>query len=263
MLAQASLFVVWVMSAVCLPNPLRAEALRLQRASTVWSAVDTEKGQAMATMCVTKLNKIATELTLHKPELPISYSYQSDATSFLTKVVDVVSGVPGGTVRRDGRELTEFLIERGHLQSIMASGKVKSAILIRPPRLLKCGKGIDACLSAYQDVYPSLRKVRSGIVINHRSFDRALYDGLEKDIVAVSDAKFLCEEARPDYIDASRDYNLEWHVGTPCPYHDLMGAFRHGMAPFTSEQTIKDLFIVVESIRNSFSAVIKKKIDHS
>ena len=247
------------MTATGTDESIRAIALRLARPSSFWSETDEEKGMALACMLVDTLNAKATELCRQKVELPIAYSYQSDATSFLTNVVVMGSSDDGPGLRRDGRELSNFLIERGHIQLMMGLGAVKSAIIIRPPRFLKYGEGISACVSAYQEFFPSLRQFRRGIVINHKSFDRALYEGLEQDLRAMSDAKFICDELRPDYIqDADLDFDLEWHVGTACPYHDLMGGFRNGMAPFTSAEAVSDLFIAVESIRNVFRGCCRR-----
>ena len=188
-------FKAGVMSATAACDAVRKIALRLSRASSVWSLEDEEEGVALAVMLVDTLNRKAQCIIAAKTDLPLAYSYQSDATSFLTRVVETTV-CNGELVRREGRELTELLIERAHIQMLLPSGVLQSAIIVRPPRLLKFGKGIDACITAYQEFWPSMRLHRTGIIINHKCFDRAIYDGLEKDLIGVSDARILNDEMR-------------------------------------------------------------------
>jgi len=81
----------------------------------------------------------AIEVARFQPKLPALYSYRSDATSYLTGSSER-SRICNKLVVRDGRVLTELLIERGYILVLRGSGSIKSAIVVRMPRLLLDGK---------------------------------------------------------------------------------------------------------------------------
>ena len=85
------------------------------------------------------VNAKAVELAQSCLDAPILYSYQSDATSYLTRTSNR-GRVDGTLVVRDGRTLSEFLMERGYLFMERPSGAQSSAVLVRIPRALTEGK---------------------------------------------------------------------------------------------------------------------------
>jgi hypothetical protein len=79
-------------------------------------------------------------------DFPCTVSYSSDATSFVTKK-GFVHTVLGASVKRDGRELTEMLIERCHVTVKTPPGQQdSSAILVGLPRHLLLGKKMGMSL---------------------------------------------------------------------------------------------------------------------
>ena len=70
---------------------------------------------------------------------PLLLSYQSDATSYLA-MVQCAGSFDGESVQRKGRCHTEFLVERLVLQTMSATGDVRTAIMFREPRSLRDGK---------------------------------------------------------------------------------------------------------------------------
>jgi hypothetical protein len=149
-------------------------------ASKVWAPSDYREGQKLAKALGDFLHNRLSRVMAAAPELPMLLSYQSDATSFLTRS-RWRKQLPGraADVRREGNELTELLLERLHVVVKGHSGSDDlSAIMIAPPRHLLSGKQNANLFSAGCDFIPSARPVRKGIVLHHVSFDRAVFDGL-------------------------------------------------------------------------------------
>ena len=88
----------------------------------------------------------------HSPDLASLISYQSDTTSFLTRVC--FSGEFGGaSLRREGKELTEFLIERLYVLTLHPTDDC-SAILLTAPRMMSAGKKNWNLFTAASDILP-------------------------------------------------------------------------------------------------------------
>ena len=107
------------------------------------------------------------------------------------------------------------------------------------------------------DCWPTSLSSRTGSTLSHVAFDRAVFAGMAKSVVA-----WLKAMATPEFCeqDASvRLYGdrLEWFVATACCYHDFHGGYKNGMRPFTTTEILSHLYIVLESIRNSFLMIHK------
>jgi hypothetical protein len=123
---------------------LRCAFLELGSTSKVWGDDDYALGARLAWVLQTFLyGRINSTLEM-SPQLPRLISYQSDATSFLTRVT--FTGKLGETpLRREGKELTEFLIERIYVKVFHPSLEL-SAIYISAPRPMGAGKRFGTCL---------------------------------------------------------------------------------------------------------------------
>ena len=92
-------------------DALRDAYVDLGSTSRVWIEGDATLGTRLAYALQTFSSHKLHRTLEQTPDLASLISYQSDTTSFLTRVC--FSGEFGGaSLRREGKELTEFLIER-------------------------------------------------------------------------------------------------------------------------------------------------------
>jgi hypothetical protein len=234
---------------------LRCAFLELGSTSKVWGDDDYALGARLAWVLQTFLyGRINSTLEM-SPQLPRLISYQSDATSFLTRVT--FTGKLGETpLRREGKELTEFLIERIYVKVFHPSLEL-SAIYISAPRPMGAGKRFGT-FSAASDALPVGRRFGHGIVIVHTSFDRAVHDGLSHALEARENVLYQDGMHCGPFVETGWGELLQWAVNTPCPYHDCHGAFRKAVEPHASKDKLKDLHVSIESLRNSFSMIARE-----
>ena len=67
------------------------------------------------------------------------------------------------------------------------------------------------------------------------------------------------EGVAPDFGDDRLQLQLlDWFVSTGCPLHDAGNGLRWSLAPRSSKELLSDLFIVLSSLRKSFSLLCQK-----
>ena len=86
----------------------------------------------------------------------------------------------------------------------------------------------------------------------HCSFDRAVHDGLVTKIVARGEA-FYDDRFRLQSDDDLLSQLLDWHLDTACSLHDTKNSLKWGVGSHVDESGLKEIHIVFESLRNSFS----------
>ena len=237
-------------------DALRDAYLDLGSTSRVWIKVDATLGTRLAYALQTFLSQKLHRTLEHSPDLASLISYQSDTTSFLTRVCFSCE-FGGASLRREGKELTEFRIERLYVLTLHPTDDC-SAILLTAPRMMSAGKKNWNLFTAASDILPVGRCTARGIVVVHAAFDRAVNDGVSKMLEALEDVRYLDFMKRDPFVETGWGVLLQWYVNTPCPYHDCHGGFRKALEPYASKEDVKDLHISIESLRNSFSMIARE-----
>ena len=184
---------------------------------------------------------------------PILASYQSDATSFLVRSQLSVPSSDGSFQRR-GRLLSEFLSERAVYKSLGAD-HVDMVVVMKPPRILGLGKKTTNLLRAACDFMPVLRLENcTGILVVHTCFDRAVHDGISRLMRARGEAYYSSAAGLvEDEGEAEVSSLKEWFLETGCAAHDGSGGLKWGLARWSTEFVQDNLYISIESLRNTFS----------
>lgn len=119
--------------------------------------------------------------------------------------------------------------------------------MVHEPRTLSAGKTHWNVFSAACEFFKSVRsRGHRSICIQHRVLHQraaALYQ----------------EGVGPDIGDDRLQLQLsDRFVSTGCPLHDAGNGLRWSLAPQSSKELLSDLFIVLSSLRNSFSLLCQK-----
>lgn len=184
-------------------------------------------------------------------------SYCADGTPLKTKERTVTT-LLGKRVVRVGGSLEEFYLEKVFAAYQDIDGIEQIAALFRDPLPLtsKLAWYLFACGKAFIPLARGLG--HRGILVHHYAFDRAVYSALVMRFGAWHD---LRHTQRPDNGNACIQSELlwltEWIVATGCCCHDVHNSLKWSVhALFQNESMIKDLFVVVESLRNSYSLLV-------
>lgn len=237
-------------------SKLKAEVIELARATSSKSGSN-ELLKAKSYGCAIRshLQRTCRMLLDKYKHSPISYSYQSDATSHRVAVRFSADNASGCKVRRGGKVLEEYLMERAYFKAVAPSGECEHAIMTRAPRPLTYGKGSWFLFSAYCDFWPMLKaNGHIGPSISHFAADRlAFSSGMNK-----INARHAAWRAHSD--DGHHEFMalLDLVVGTGCCLHDVGNALKWGISCLTTGTEVKDLHIGIESLRNSAPFVICK-----
>ena len=189
---------------------------------------------------------------------PILYSYQSDCTSYLTWHAERRK-LLGHKVEVKGKTLTEMLLERGYFLARSGSGSVQSCVLLKEPRIMSAGKTAWYMFAPACE-FSSLLRTRGhrGVCVKHCSFDRLALSSMARCLHKRVEAQYVQELAGEEKPEAKLMHLLDWFVATGCPLHDASNALSWSLRPFSSQQMLSDLFIVVSSIRNAFNLIRQK-----
>ena len=167
---------------------LRDLYVEFARAGKVWEPKDYPLAKKLACVLAEFLGQRVQAVVESRPELPLLVSYQSDATSFLTRHAQQLK-LEEQRAQRGGTQLSELLLERLFVKLADPVGERLAAIEIAPPRTMSLGKTNMNLLTAGVDFLPCVRPARSGIVVTHVAFDRAVFDGLAKGLRAYQKAQ--------------------------------------------------------------------------
>ena len=96
-----------------------------------------------------------------------------------------------------------------------------------------------------------------GIAVSHYAFDRAVHDPLFGKLLARHHA-YYDDRLRPQECEGGLGELLDWVVGAPCCLHDAHNALRWSLSPRVSEAELKDLHIVLESLRSSYMLLVQR-----
>ena len=162
------------------------------------------------------------------------------------------------TYRRAGKAGRPFLIQMSFYRTVGADDSAESVCSWEPPLLLSHGKSAAAVHAATMQRHRTLRQQgHRGLVIQFYSFDRALFEPL---------SRLLQQEhmlAAPQYGKSKAQSELlhhhEWTVTAGCALHDAHNSLKWGLNfQAWGPQLLKDLFIVMQSLKNSFNLVTER-----
>ena len=194
----------------------------------------------------THFKNAAEALVRDAGEQPVSYSYQSDATSHLLPHRTTID-VNGAKVTRAGKHLLELLQERGVYKTLTASGSWTVAMMFREPVPLSAGKTAWNFFAAYTEFMPMLQSLgHRGPCITHIHADRAVFSALLR---KARQRHAAYREMWPS--DDTMAYLFDLVLGTACPLHDIQNGLKWGCAMYTKGSELRDFHITMESLRNS------------
>lgn len=195
---------------------------------------------------------------------PVLYGYMADGTP-LRATSTIVRNEGTTRVVRKGRVLHEFLLQRAFLLTKSAgSGAEKLAVLLNEVLLMDEGKKAPHFFGAACRMWPLLRNPslqHMGICIQGLCADRALFSSLDT-LLRQRQAAFYEPELGPDLGDMAAELEAtDWMVSTPCICHDLQNSCIWALGPHTSMKDQKTMYIVCESLRNSFAKLVEVMVD--
>ena len=106
--------------------------VEFSKPAKIFQPDDYLQAQKLATALRTYLAEKAERVVASAGHMPILYSYQSDATSFLTRTTHR-SRAGSAKIQRVGSQLSDMLLERGFVMTMSPSGVVKSAVIVKEP----------------------------------------------------------------------------------------------------------------------------------
>ena len=148
---------------------------RLAAVSSVFDPADVSEAGKCGVIIWDHQRTRARNVTKRWPGFPRSFTYTSDATSFLVTARANGTSSAGQPIQRKGKDLQEFLMQRGWMKSIGPDWSIVSEPMVAPPRPLNDGKKTGNHFKAYTDFWDILPD-EDPCEINHTHlcFDRAL-----------------------------------------------------------------------------------------
>ena len=189
----------------------------------------------------------------------VLYSYSSDGTPLLAQSTTVASLDDGRRRVRKAGHAVEFLMEKAFLTTKTHTGQKLVQCLFRDPVQLSSGKTAWHAFTAACQFFPMLRTLgHTGIAVSHYAFDRALYSTLARRMHQRHGLyyKVTAHEANDGLV--SFEELTDWVVTTGCASHDTHNALKWALSSVVPDaaDTVKKLFIVVESLRNSYDLLL-------
>ena len=182
---------------------------------------------------------------------PMLLFYGADATPVTTTDVYVK---PCGeqTVRRRGRALRELLVQR--FFAVACDGTCK--VLLDEPMPMG-DKSAWTHTEAYRNLFgPPRAGGHRSTLINHFVWDRAIWSACFRQAQQLHHV--WAAEVVDDVLPGPLAQRLTWLTSGACCCHDAHNALRWSLLQHvTDPQTLRGLFISIESLRNGFSLLMK------
>jgi hypothetical protein len=201
----------------------------------------------------------ARDLVVGAGNLPVLVHYSSDGTPISTKYRAKAARLSntGTSVKREGRETSEFLVQVGFARRIDPNGKTITACILRDPVPLVHGKSAWSLFSCGREFFPTARQQgHVGISIAHYAFDRAAYNPLQRTFRQYH-AALASQFADPSRgFDSAMLEKMEWIVSSGCALHDCHNSLKWALhSHFQDTSLMEDVYIVVAAVRNSYGLV--------
>jgi hypothetical protein len=227
----------------------------LGRASAILSRDNVLQAMKMAEVVKTTLRRKVRALLRSAAGRPVLFSYSSDGTPMKVAVRVSSEGlVPNSTLNRRGKTGVEFLLQRGWYKTIGPEGNVCMCALVTDPIPLSHGKGSWYLYTAAKQFAPLTQELgHEGICVTHYAFDRAVFGALTSKLFRRHEQQHEHQKATGRTKTGIPKHWLDWAVRTGCAMHDAQNGLKWSLVPFTeSSDVVRDLHIVIESLRNSF-----------
>lgn len=182
---------------------------------------------------------------------PVLMSYSFDGTPLSVKTRMTAEWEKGAKVAITGRATSEYLVQHMYYRTYGSTGRARTCLVIRDPLPLTSGKSAWALWSAGQEFKRTPMQIgHTGISIVHYVFDRAGYSALLR----------MNKQFHAHLHDSQMSTPLqklqEWVVSSGCGLHDCHNGLKWGMhTHFNDPSLMKDIYIVIESLRNSHNLI--------
>ena len=198
----------------------------------------------------------ADQLVKDNKHRAVLHHYESDATSYLTDYRRrVYGGGQSGTDRR-GKQLSEFLCERSFYLTLAHDGEPSGAVVVVQPRSLSEGTTAEHEYSCACAAFETLKEMgHQGISIAHYCFDRAKLSANADLLVARHElwaGRHRAGGGEP------KQPLMDWVVRSGCALHDGSKSLQWSLSTWVYDKAqLKDMYIVIESCRNSYDLLDK------
>lgn len=185
-------------------------------------------------------------------DMPLLLSISADGTPCRLKK-SIVAHDLDEHVRRKGGDLVELLVLRGFVlcRPSDVGCRVQRAFL-KGPIPMHLGKGAEQHFTSIVREIKTLQDMGAkSICITHYGFDGALFKPMRNLLHARHGRHHLDAEAA-DVPGVGIAKLADWQVYTQCCLHDASKGLEWALKPHAGSDDMKDLFIVVESLRNSY-----------
>lgn len=177
--------------------------------------------------------------------------YGSDGTPMLTDR-QWLRTLGSRVLRRRGKCGAEWLIDRTFIKGRDIEGHECVKVILKDPVVLtnKTAWGLAAALFARS---PSLRELgHYGAALTVYSFDR----GYKLPIERIVRRKHLLEASESSRSNSLVEGLLDFVLVLGDPMHDAMNGYEWGLRPFVGPESMKDIYISVCSVRNSYDQLM-------
>ena len=187
----------------------------------------------------------------------VLWSYGSDSTKLrVAATQDETSGDHRHV--RQGRQTEHFLMQRGLMKVQYADGTQELGFLWSDIVSLSAGQKGWNMFSAAAQFFPVLRRLgHSGICLQHYCFDRGVYECMNRHLRERQEA-FYHADLNPslDRDSAHLLHLTDWSLSSGCCVHDVHNAQKWALRAAGPKETIDDLHIIIESLRNTFPSLL-------
>lgn len=179
-------------------------------------------------------------------------TYSSDGTPAVL-AAQFVKHLRGSKIVRKARQSQEFLMERVCYSTFDERGEKVTRTCFRDPLPLTSGKSSIAQFACCMQ-WPTLREHGfMGLAVSHYVWDRAGFVPMAN--LAKRYHAMIGSEIEGDKAEEAR--LTDWVLANADPLHDLMNAWVWSFRPhFASETCMKDIFIMIASLRNGFDLLV-------
>ena len=221
-------------------------------------AQDMRRVSRLCTVATRFMDRRQNQFLQEHRNVPVLMHYQSDATSYLTRFRQVLGTQQTGFSQRGGHDLCEFLSERLFLASVRGLARGSSQVVIRPPRLLRCGKKASNHITAMREhvPLPFASGCQLSFVLTSVCFDRAVFDACHR-LIQQQHLRFWSGPGAALYHDSHVHRQLDIVVGTGCALHDVATGLRWATKPYLDKEDAKILYLAVEGLRKGIRYLFK------
>ena len=237
-----------------LSHGLELVLTRLAAVSTIYTHEDVDRCQQIGFAIYEDERQQARELLETYPGMPCALNYSSDSTSFLVRAQADAVGTEGQSIHRRGGLLQEFIMQRGYIKIITPAGEIEMVPILAPPRPENHGKAATNAYTAANDFWPIMPGVDEERICHfHLCMDRALLNATARWLRRREAWHFDPDSGVHRHLPVDYLRLFSWFSMAGCALHDAQNAFKRGLDCLSLERVVDDLYIAVESLRNSFA----------